>query len=183
MAGWSEEGGCAFGIRALRTRGRFPGSSARLSPWAACAHSVPLRLHRTRSGPDYEDGIVTFGWPSGASGAASGAGVRVSAHGWAYPWPWEPPQVRGTTWTAASGFLQAHWVLSGCRRCQAFLARLGFARPSCSLALTGFLPSAAAAGEGSQEPHVLCVSGDPREHSAARLGGRGPPCAIFSPSS
>lgn len=65
LCGWSEEGECVVGIRAQMTRGRFTANRVRLSPLAAFAHRSPLRLHRTRSDRDYEDGIVMFGWQSG----------------------------------------------------------------------------------------------------------------------
>lgn len=157
---------------------------------SACLHGLPVLIVSLSGSAGPVQTQITRMQLSHLAGEVEPVGqpvglvlVRVSAHGWTCPWPWEPPQVRGTTWTGASGFLHAYWVLSKCRRCQASLARLGFTRSSCSLALTGFLPSAAAAREGSQEPHVLCVNRDPREHSAARLGGRGQPSAIFSTSS
>lgn len=46
-------------------RGRFSGNGCQADPVGCLCLQVPLRLRRTHSDRDCEDGIVVFGWQSG----------------------------------------------------------------------------------------------------------------------
>lgn len=118
---------------------RGPGDSSlgmgvRLSLWADGACRFPLRLLRARSDRGCEGGRDQFGQQSGWGGTPARGLVSVSMPScrWECPWPQESLQVRGTAWGGVgSWLLQAPWVPSEGRRCQAFLAPiLGSPGPS-----------------------------------------------------
>lgn len=98
-----EAGQSGAGVRlASGHRGRFSGNGCQADPVGCLCLQVLLRLCRTRSDRDCEDGIVVFGWQSGWGGTPSVGLVSVSMSAWGWGRHWE-------------GFPQACGALSKCR--------------------------------------------------------------------
>lgn len=110
-----EAGQSGAGVRlASGHRGRFSGNGCQADPVGCLCLQVLLRLCRTRSDRDCEDGIVVFGWQSGWGGTPSVGPVSVSmsAWGWGRHWEWVSAGLRGTEQV---------------QRCRTYLAHLGLA--------------------------------------------------------